>query len=312
MKWIVGVLILSATVLGWIGTAAIPVATITPDEAILKYFPEETDGLAFIDAAALRGAPLVQDVMFKGDLKKLPADIGGFADATGFDPRRDLDRVTIGKIGQRDRLIVAKAHFDKFKAEQFLKDSGKQDETYLGRVIYHDHDGAIAFLDNVVLLGTDNSVKKAIDQITYPGSVHVRSELLDDIRTIEAGNQVWAVGDFSIPAIPDLPPQAGPLAGIMKSLRRGTYQMRIDRDIHARAKAEFTDTDSARNLGDMARGFIAVAKLQIAKENPDFLQVLDGIQFSNSGSSLTVRVDESGDVLKTLQNARIQPHLGQR
>jgi hypothetical protein len=311
MKWIVGVSIFFATALGWIATTTMPAATITPDEATLKYFPPETESIAFVDVAALRDVPLVHDALYQGQMKSITPEIGGFIDSTGFDVRRDLDSVMIGRSG-RDHLIVANARYDKFKTEQFLKDKGKDPETYLGRAIYHDNDAAIACLDGVILLGTDTAVKKAIDQMTYPGAVQLRSDLLDSIRTIEAGNQVWAVGSFSPQDLPAVAVRETPVLQILKTVRHGTYQMRIDRDVHARAIADFADAENARNLSDMARGFIAVAKLQIAKQQPDFLQVLDGIDVRSSGSSVTVRIDEAGDLLMKLEKARLQPRqLGQ-
>ena len=164
----------------------------------------------------------------------------------------------------------------------------------------------------MILLGTDTAVKKAIDQITYPGALQLRSDLLDSIRTIEAGNQVWAVGNFSAQDLPVGAVRETPVMQILKTLRHSTYQMRIDKDVHARATGDFADAESARNLSDMARGFIAVAKLQIAKQQPDFLQLLDGIDVRSNGSSVTVRIDESGDLVMKLQKVRLQPHqLGQ-
>jgi len=311
MKWIVGVSIFVATALGFVATTTIPAATITPDEATLKYFPPETEAIGFVDVASLRDVPLVHDFMFQGPLTSVSPEIGGFVDSTGFDVRRDLDNVMIGRSG-RDHLVVASARYDKFKAEQFLKDKGRDPETYLGRSIYHDNNAAIACLDGVILLGTDTAVKKAIDQITYPGALQLRSDLLDSIRTIEAGNQVWAVGNFSAQDLPVGAVRETPVMQILKTLRHSTYQMRIDKDVHARATGDFADAESARNLSDMARGFIAVAKLQIAKQQPDFLQLLDGIDVRSNGSSVTVRIDESGDLLMKLQKARLQPHqLGQ-
>ncbi len=120
MKWIVGVSIFFATALGWVATTTIPAATITPDEATLKYFPPETESIAFVDVAALRDVPLVHDVMYQGQMTSVSPEIGGFIDSTGFDVRRDLDSVMIGRSG-RDHLMVANARYDKFKAEQFLK-----------------------------------------------------------------------------------------------------------------------------------------------------------------------------------------------
>src|SRR5437879_1989355 len=129
MKWIFGASVLALT-LGWVGTATIPAATITPDESILRYFPAETQSIAFVDAASLRSAPLVQSVLDQGRFRSLPPALNEFMDGTGFDVRRDLDRVTIGTISARERLVVAEAHYDKFKAEQYVRDKGTEMETY--------------------------------------------------------------------------------------------------------------------------------------------------------------------------------------
>ncbi len=164
----------------------------------------------------------------------------------------------------------------------------------------------------MILLGTDRTVRKAVVQITYPGPLQLRSDLLDSIRTIEAGNQVWAVGNFSPQDLPVGAVRETPVLQVMKSLRHGTYQMRIDRDVHAHASPDFAEAESARNLSDMARGLIAVAKLQVAKQQPEFLQILDGVDVRSNGPSVIVRIDESGDLLMKLQKTRLQPpQLGQ-
>ena len=123
------------------------------------------------------------------------------------------------------------------------------------------------------------------------------SDLLDAIRTIEAGNQIWAVGNSFAMNLPTDQLRQTPALQMFQSLRRGTYQMRIDHDIHARALGDFTDANTATNLADMARGFIAVAKLQVAKQQPDLLHVLDGIQVSSSGSTVTAQIEEPGDLI---------------
>ena len=305
MKWIFGASILALT-LGWAGTATIPAATITPDESLLKYFPPETKGVAFIDVASLRNAPLVQSVLSQGRFQSLPPAVNDFVESTGFDVRRDLDRVTVGTISALDRLVVAEARYDRFKAEQYVKDKGAESETYLGRTVYRTgefqqgrsySEGAVTFLDSMILFGTESAVKQGLDRMTYPGGVQISSDLMDAIRTIEAGNQIWAVGNALELNLPAGELSQTPAMQIMQSLRRGTYQMRIDRDIHARALADFTDANTASNLADMAKGFIAVAKLQVSKQQPDLVHVLDGIQVSSSGSTVTAQIEEPGDLL---------------
>ena len=300
MKWILGSSIM-AIAMGWAATATIPAATITPDEATLKFLPPETQGIVFIDVAALRSAPLVQDALKTGTTSLSGGQLGEFIAATGFDPRRDVDNVTVGKIGDRGVLAIVQGRIDKFQLEQFFRDKGKEPEAYLGQTLYRDGDGAFVCLNNLVLMGQVDIVKKAIEQMSLPGSLPLRSDLMAAIQTLEAGNQVWAVGDFS----PRDLRAAGvrgpaPVVELLKSLQGGTYQMRVDTDIHARGVGTFADAESANNLSQMASGLIAVAKLQVAKQQPDLLHVLDGIKVSSNGSSLTVTIDESGDLLKKL------------
>jgi hypothetical protein len=302
MKWIVGFSIMAAIV-GVVATMTIPAATITPDQAILKFFPPETHGVAFIDIAGLRSSPLGADLM-KGHLNRLPRGPREFEEATGFSVQRDLDRVTAARIGEHDVLAVAEGQFDRVKFEQFVNEKGAQAETYRGRGIYRHEHIAIVFVDNVLLVGSYGAVRQSIDQISLPGATSLRSDLLDSIKTIEAGNQVWAVGDF----YPNqLPPQidSTPLAKLLTEFRSGTYQMRVDENVRARASGDFASADAARSAADLARSTIALARLQASKmPEQTLLEALDGIQIATSGSKVTVNIDESGDVLKKLQNFR--------
>ena len=139
--------------------------------------------------------------------------------------------------------------------------------------------------------------------------IALRSDLLAVIRTFEAGSQVWAVGDVHFDQLPvaQLPPQAaavGPILEIFKTLQGGTYQMRVDTNIHAKATANFTSVENAKTLADLSRGMIALVKTQVATQNPDLLHALDGLQVSNSGTQMVVNIDEPGDLVKKLRELR--------
>ena len=111
----------------------------------------------------------------------------------------------------------------------------------------------------------------------------------------------------------DLLARPAPALELLKSLRSGTYQMRVDQDVHARATGSFEDADSAKTLADMARGLIAVAKLQVAKQEPDMLllHLLDGVHVTDSGTSVVVNIDEPGGLLKKLRDLRMNRSLVQ-
>jgi hypothetical protein len=308
MKWIVGLSAMAAVAMGWVAVAMIPVATVATDDASFKFLPPETKAIAVIDVAALKEAPLIRDSMKEQNLS-LPRGIADFMAATGFDLQRDVDKITIGKLGAKDGLVIVLGRFDKFKVEQYLKDKGRQAETYLGQTLYRDGESTFLIFDNAVVLGPLNAVKKAVDQMQLPGSQPLPGDLTAAIQTIEAGNQIWAVGDFSADDLRTVGVRGpAPAVEMLKSVTGGTYQMRIDTGLHARAIANFADSDSAQNLADLGRGAIAVAKLQVAKGQPDLLHILDGIQIDSSGTTVTVRIEESGDLLKKLQ-AAFRPSL---
>lgn len=304
MRWIAGASLIAVAIgMGWAATAMIPAATVTIDQTSLKFLPPDTQGLAVVDVAGLRGAPLVQTALQLQPTLEGPQGLQQFITETGVDPLKDVDTVTVAKVGQKDAFVVIQGRIDKFKVQQALTNSGKQSEGYLGQTIFYDKNGAVALLDSVVLLGQVDAVKKALDQMQIPGSAPLRSDLMAQIQTIEAGNQVWAVGNFSIADLPAAGIRGpAPAMEMLKSLQGGTYQMRVDTGIHARATGNFSDADSAKNLRDLARGALALIKMQVAKQQPDMLNVLDGIQVSTTGNTLVVQVDESGDLLNKMRH----------
>ena len=304
MKWFLGALIFIEIAMGRAATATIPAATASIDDASLRFLPPDTRSVAVIDVAALRNSPLMQDVFNRKDL--LPAHWAVIMAGTGFDPQRDLEKITVAKIGPRDSLAVVQARFDKLKVEQYLKDHVRSEvEVYLGQTLYREGESAYVLFDNTALGGQARAVKKAIDQMQLPGSQPLHSDLIAAIQTIEAGNQVWAVGDLSVNDLSNVGVRGpAPALEMLKSLRNGTYQMRVDSGIHARGVGNFADAESAKNVSDLARGAIAIAKSQVAKRQPELLQALDGIEVTNSRATLTVRVEESGDLLKKLRDLK--------
>jgi hypothetical protein len=296
MKGVFGVFLV-AIVMGLAAIATIPAATVTIDDVSLKFLPPETEGIVYIDVAELRSAPLVQNAL-KSNSPVFQRELDEFMKSTGIDPRQDIDRVTIAKLGARDSLVIVQGRMNRFKIEQFLRDKGGRPQGYLGQTLFRDGNGATVLLDNVAVMGQDSAVKKAVSQMQAPGSLPLRNDLTAAMQTIEAGNQIWGVGDVSIQDI-----GAGvrtPGLEMLKPLRSGTYQMRVDTGIYARAIGNFADADTARNIADLARGALAVAKLQAAKQQPELAPLLNGLEVSNSGTTMTVRIEASGEQLNRL------------
>src|SRR5215470_11010492 len=183
MKWIGGLLTI-AVIVGWIATATVPAATVSIDPASLKFLPPDTEGIAFVDVAALRNASLIQDARKTGTLE-FEKGMANFVYATGLNPEQDVDRITVGKLGTNQILMIVQGNIDKFKAQQYFREKGKEEETYLGQTIFSDGDGGFVFLDGIVLMGSQiDAVKKGLDQMSLPGSASLRSDLTAAIQTI--------------------------------------------------------------------------------------------------------------------------------
>jgi hypothetical protein len=309
MRWILGVAAI-AIVVGVVATITVPAQTITPDEATLKLFPPETEGIGFVDVAGLRGAPLFNELILQ-KLPSFPREMREFVDATGFQIERDVDRITAGHINSREVLVIVQARYDRFKVEQFVVDKADDltTETYLGRQIYKgndtsDHAGGVAFIDNLIVAGNLNAVKQAIDRLAAPApSVVQNTELMNKIRTIESGNQIWAAGKFDLSKLGTDANAPARIGEMVHSLKAGTYQMRIDQDVHLKATGSFGSDDMAKATSDMLRGLLAVAKLQVSQEEK-LVRLLEGLSIEYSGDTLVVSFSATGDLLKQIHEMR--------
>ena len=99
----------------------------------------------------------------------------------------------------------------------------------------------MSFLDKYVLFGKKEALKQAIDRAAAPAPNALDNpQLREQIGSIQAGSQVWAVGDVSSELLPSripIPRGARPGVEFLKSLRHGSYEMRVDTDVHIRATA---------------------------------------------------------------------------
>ena len=225
-----------------------------------------------------------------------------------FRSQRDVERVTAGHISPRGALVIVQAHYDKFKVEQFVKDKAGdiETETYLGRVICTgknsgDMSGGVSFIDNLIVAGTLPAVKQAIDRMAAPAPSVVDGDLIAQIRTIEASNQIWAVGNFDPSMLSPFGNGAVAKAGeLVHSLKSGAYQMRIDQDVHVKASGVFTTPEMAKASFDLARGVLGMAQLQVANQDK-LKKLLDGLSIESNGQTLTATFNASGDLLKQIQ-----------
>jgi hypothetical protein len=313
MRWLIGTFALAGTIAVIAGTLPQTGEALSPDEALLSLFPVDSGGVIFLDAAELRNQPVVREYFLDESDIQLPAAVVEFARRTGLDPETDVDQVMLGRTGENEFLGVARANFDPIEVEQYFLDSDIGFESYSGRTIYQPSPGSgwsVSFIDGIVLMGEDGSVRGAIDRMAVTGQTAMDNpELTQAIQSIEEGNQVWGVGMLTDMLFPEalVPPMA---VDLIASLERVTYQMQLDTGLRVRAVGEFTSPDTARRTGDLLRGVVALGKMQVF-EREELIQLLDGLQIDSVESSIEIRFSADGELLRRVTESGFQlPRLG--
>ena len=143
-------------------------------------------------------------------------------------------------------------------------------------------------------------VRTAIDLMTGGSNVTSNNELMSQIRLLTDGN-AWVVGRFDeLRANARLPEQ---IASQIPPITWFSLSSRIDSGIRGTVRADTRDEQSAANLRDVVRGFVALAKLQ-AGSKPELQSVVQSIALGGSGKTVSLSFSVPGEVFDAVGAAR--------
>jgi hypothetical protein len=246
-----------------------------------------------------------------------------FAEATGIDIEADIDRVVAcmdsnsqdGTSGSG--LVLARGRFDETRIEALMRERGGTVEEYRSRRLILSPESAnmpgrlsLAFVKSgLVAVGSAALVRRAVDLDAEGGeSAATNDELMSQIRSLEGGD-AWAVGRFdalrSAAKLPD---------GVTDRLPALTWvsaRSNINGGLRGFVQAEARDEEAATNLRDVVQGLLALAKLQTGSV-PQIDGVLDSLQLSSAGTTVTLSFDLPGQFFEALAEAAPQPPPDQR
>ncbi|MGE5340359.1 MAG: hypothetical protein ACM3SY_02650 [Candidatus Omnitrophota bacterium] len=165
----------------------------------LSLMPEEASGVVVFNFNRFAQMPTFDKMIKNSDLKKketenpgLFKDYQDFVNKTGIDPKRDINTVLIGLMGNvsvQDKdaniVMILNLKYDKNKILALVKDKANEitEESHNGITIYKykDSDGKImggAFIDeSYIANGNVDSIKKVIDLSKGKGK-NVRESLI--------------------------------------------------------------------------------------------------------------------------------------
>jgi hypothetical protein len=116
------------------------------------------------------------------------------------------------------------------------------------------------------------------------------------IRDIDSGN-AWAAGRFDVLTAQGRLPDG--VAQQLPSISLFSASAIIDSGIRANVRAESRDEESANNLRDLVRGFLALARLQ-ASSRPEVGEFLQSTQLGGTGKTVSLSFDLTGSALDAL------------
>lgn len=233
-----------------------------------------------------------------------------FQEQTGIDVERDIDRVLIAVVPERrdtgehgDAVVLARGRFDRVKIEAHMRDQGAQVEEYKGvRLIVGDPGSApkmaaLGFLEpDLIVVGSGALVRATVDLRDGGASIATNAEIMALLPELESSH-AWAAGRFD--ALPERNSFPSGVVDRLPSLNLFTASARIDGGLQGRLRVEARDEQGATKLRDVARGFLALARMQ-ATARPELQAALDALQLGGTGTSVTLAFDLPPSALSAL------------
>jgi hypothetical protein len=136
----------------------------------------------------------------------------------------------------------------------------------------------------VVALGNAEAVKGAIDARREGRNVMSNNDLMRLVAELDDSN-AWAVGRFD--AIANEASLPNEVRSQIPSISWFSAAGHVNGGVSGVFKAETGDEAAAQNLRDVARGFLALAKMQ-AGSRPGLKEMADSLQIGGEGKNVTL------------------------
>ncbi len=277
----------------------------------LAYGPRDASGIAYANVHDIMTSELRQKLH-----RAVPAQENGqqeFQNQTGINIETDIATV-VGCL-QPDAsstnvpgagMVLARGTFDEVKIESLMREHGAHVEDYNGKRlivadetkdvadVVHGHRGsfALSFMEpGLAAIGSTKLVKSAVDLHKAGNnpqagleSVTGNDELMTLVHSLDNAN-AWAVGRFDA-----LRTQSRLPENVLSQIPAITWfavSGHVNGGIHGTLRAEARDEQSANNLRDVVRGFLALAKLG-AGPKPELQAMMQSLEVTGSGTTVSL------------------------
>jgi hypothetical protein len=276
-----------------------PSASLHINPALEALVPADTVVVLGIDLAALRNTSTYQKLAERVPLPQLDE----FQRQTGLDPRKDLSEVLLTSDG-KNALLLVRGNLRVKELEARFKSRGVTPANYKGHAIFGDERGGVTFLsDSTAAAGTPTELHALFD----PGTAKrgLPSGLGDQLRTIPAGDQIYAALTGGLEHL-NLPlPHEGNLGSILdalKSVNTAALGLNLSSGIDGVAIVNCNTERDAKFIHDLLRGLIGFGRLNTPDNTPELLKLYDAIQVTQQQMQTKVTADVPQDLTDQFLN----------
>ncbi len=278
-----------------------------PGPAELEFVPRAAAIVAYADVRAVMASELRQKLR-----RAMPAQENRrreFEDATGINVETDIDHVVAcvnpqdAGNGPASGLVLARGVFNEAKIEALMRDRGARVDLYKDkRIIVGEagprHDSlALAFIEpGLVAIGNERVLRAVIDLQRGGDNVTNNQDVMRLVRALDSPN-AWAVGRFdALQSTAMLPPA---VAKQVPAITWFSIGGRVTDGLDGVVRAEARDGDAAKNLREVVRGFVALAKLQ-AGANPQLQSMIQSLDIGGDDKTVSLTFSVSGVMIDSL------------
>jgi hypothetical protein len=301
--------------------------------ADLAFVPRNASVIAFANVHEIMTSELRQKMR-----RAIPIQENGqqeLQDQTGINLETDIDTVVACMspdvaTAKGAGMVLARGRFDETKIEALMREHGAHVETYNGkRLIVADpkdfidkdltgdstapsHSSlSLSFMEpGLAAIGSTTLIKSAIDLHKSGNnpqagleSVTGNDELMNLVRSLDSAN-AWAVGRFDA-----LRTQSHLPANVLSQIPAITWfavSGHVNGGLRGTLRAEARDEESANNLRDVVRGFLALAKLG-SNAKPELQSMMQSLELGGTGKTVSLSFAvpaELFDVIGALANQK--------
>jgi len=266
------------------------------DRGLLNLVPSGTQALAGFQIDQGKTSALGQYLLLRAGTQG--PQFQKLMDATGFDPRRDLQEVLVAtpgpSSGSHNLVVLARGTFDIAHMKQAVVTQGGHIESYQGfdLLMGKGNDNAgVAFLDSTLTVaGNRDLVKTVIANRNAPSTLD--AQLTQKADNVSRDNQAWFASLVPGTALPhrQAPGQNEKIntAAIQSILQSSGGIQLSNESVQLAFDAVTRSEKDAQALCDVVRFFASMLQMQRTNEGPAALLApsLDQMQLTSSGDSM--------------------------